>query len=87
MPATPEDASVVLPQVQIEALAVVYDRFAHAIDPHAPGVDAAETTFTAEVALWYDNLEVKGISLHEFRKQVILRCKRHLKSLGRTSTT
>jgi hypothetical protein len=35
---------------QIAALAVLYDRFAHAIDPFAPGRDEAEQAFMFEVA-------------------------------------
>lgn len=63
---------------QIAALAGLYDRFAHALDPFSPERDEAERVFTQDVADWYDSLSPPKPTLHDFRKAVILRCKRHL---------
>lgn len=81
MPPTPADAFVdqVIEREQINSLAILYDRFAHALDPFSAERDEAERVFMQEVAACYDCLG-KGsmISHHDFRKAVILRCKRHL---------
>jgi hypothetical protein len=63
---------------QIAALAKLYDRFAHALDPFSPERDEAERVFMQDVADWYDSLSPPKPSLHDFRKAVIVRCKRHL---------
>ena len=76
MSTTPDD-SFVAPQ-QIPALAVLYDRFAHALDPFSPVVDEAERVFMQNIATLYDNLPQPKPSFVEFRKGVIVRCKRHL---------
>jgi hypothetical protein len=71
---------------RIAALATLYDRFAHALDPFSPQRDEAERVFVQEVSIWYDSLPAPKPSLQEFRKAVILRCKRHLLSLDRPSS-
>jgi hypothetical protein len=86
MPQTSPDALIgdIIGQEQIAPLAVLYDRFAHALDPLSQEVEQAEKTFLEEIAEYYDLLQnrrpdiAKTISQHEFRKAVILRCKRHL---------
>jgi len=56
MPSSPEDAQLGIPAECIPQLAVLYDRFANALDPFAPERDQAEALFEQEVALLYDTL-------------------------------
>ena len=88
MSPTPADAFVgrTISKEQIEALATLYDRFAHALDPFSPERDEAERVFTQEVASLYDVYGGGGMSLHDFRKAVISRCKRHLFSKDKPSS-
>lgn len=65
---------------QIASLALLYDRFAHALDPFSPECDEAERVFNRDIADWYDRTPAPKPSLHEFRKAVIVRCKKHLKA-------
>ena len=79
MPTPPADAFLSsASKEQIAALAALYDRFAHALDPFSPGRDEAERVFMQDVNDWYDSLPPLKPSLQDFRKAVILRCKRHL---------
>jgi len=79
MPTPPADALLAsASKEQLAALAKLYDRFAHALDPFSPERDEAERVFMQDVADWYDSLHSPKPSLHDFRKAVILRCKRHL---------
>ena len=87
MPTPPADALLAsASKEQIAALARLYDRFAHALDPFSAERDEAERVFMQDVADWYDSLESPKPSLHDFRKAVILRCKRHLTSTNRPSS-
>ena len=72
---------------QLAALASLYDRFANALDPFSPSRDEAERVFMQDVADLYDVLRQPGLELHEFRKAVILRCRRHLASMTKPSST
>ena len=66
---------------QIPALAALYDRFAHALDPFDPACDIAERAFNNAVADWYDCLKIPNSArppFRDFRRAVILRCKRHI---------
>ena len=87
MPETPEDARLEshIPAEQIAHLAVLYDKFAHALDPFSEERDEAERIFLEEVASWYDTLNPPKPKLHEFRKGIIIRCKRHLKASSKLS--
>ena len=80
MQPSPADALVgeLFAKEQIAALATLYDRFAHAIDPFDPARDAAEKVFQHDVAGWYDTIPTPKPSLQDFRKAIIVRCKRHL---------
>ena len=80
MQPSPADALVseLFAKEQIAALAALYDRFAHALDPFDPARDAAEKVFEHDVAGWYDNLTPPKPTLQDFRKAIIVRCKRHL---------
>jgi len=79
MPTTPGDAQIdFLPQEQIASLAQIYDRFAHALDPDSPERDDAEKLFLRELSVWYDMLPTSKPTFHEFRKGVIIRCRKHL---------
>ena len=57
MPTPPGDALVeAVPAERIAALARLYDRFAHALDPFSEERDKAEQVFGQEVADLYDRL-------------------------------
>ena len=63
---------------QIPRLAILYDRFAYALDPFDPGRDIAEQTFNSELANWFDNMPEPRPTFREFRRHVIILCLRHL---------
>jgi hypothetical protein len=87
MPTPPADAFLTsASKEQIAALAGLYDRFAHALDPFSPESDEAERVFMQNVADWFDSLPPPKPPLHEFRKAIIMRCKRHLAMSDRTSS-
>jgi hypothetical protein len=87
MPPTPEDAPLgIVPAEFIPQLAVLYDRFANALDPFAPERDQAETMFEQEVTELYDLLPAPKPDLRTFKKAVILRCRQHLRAADRPST-
>ena len=71
---------------QIAALAILYDRFAHALEPFSPETDRAERIFNQEIARLYDELGSRSITFHEFRKGIILRCKRQLSSTDKPAS-
>ncbi len=79
MPEAPADARIDrIPPDQIAALAKLYDRFAHALDPFSAEAAEAERAFMQEVAQSYDNLDPPKPSFQQFRKGVIVRCRKHL---------
>jgi hypothetical protein len=79
MSSPPDDAYVgQIPQEWIAGVAPWYDRFAHALDPLSDAAAEAEEAFEQEIASMYDSLSPPKPSLHEFRKGVILRCKRFI---------
>ncbi|MBI3414232.1 MAG: hypothetical protein HY043_02750 [Verrucomicrobia bacterium] len=80
-----EDAPLTPPEREIAALAKLYDRFAHSLDPFSAGRDEAEATFMQSIADWYDSLDPPKPTLHEFRKGVIVRCKKHLSASDKPS--
>ena len=61
-----------IPDNQIPALAALYDRFAHALDPFSRECDHAESLFVSEVAGWYETIKPPKPSVHESRKAVIV---------------
>jgi hypothetical protein len=61
-------------------LAVLYDRFAHALDPFDPGVDLAEQTFNSELASLFDGLSAPKPDFRAFRRHVIALCRAHLRA-------
>jgi hypothetical protein len=65
---------------QIPRLAILYDRFAYALDPFDQGRDIAEQTFNSELATWFDALPEPRPTFREFRRHVISLCIRHLRS-------
>ena len=78
MSSSPEDARLgLVPAECIPQLAVLYDRFANALDPFAPERDQAEMLFEQELVRLYDYLPPPKPDLHTFKKAVILRCRRH----------
>lgn len=87
MPPTTADAFLAqASKEQIAALAGLYERFAHALDPFSSARDEAERVFMQDVADWYDSLPPPKLPLHDFRKAVILRCKRHLATTDKKSS-
>jgi hypothetical protein len=58
MQPSPADALVteLFAKEQIAAFAILYDTFAHALDPTDPVGDRAEKVFQQDIASWYDNL-------------------------------
>ena len=87
MPSPSDDAPIsgVSPDC-IPPLAVLYDRFANALDPFAPERDQAEALFDQEVARLYDALPRPKPDLHTFKKAVIFRCRRHLRATDKPPT-
>jgi hypothetical protein len=79
MPPTSGDAPVSgIPDDWIPALAELYDKFAHSLEPFSEERDNGETVFISEVSHWWDLLDHPKPTLQEFRKRVIVRCKRYL---------
>jgi hypothetical protein len=67
-------------------LAVLYDRFAHALDPFDPSVDLAEQTFNSELASLFDGLSAPKPEFRAFRRNVIALCRAHLRASDRPSS-
>ena len=86
MPTAPESPFVAgIPAEQIAALAQLYDRFAHALDPFSSQRDEAERVFMQDVAQLYDNLPPPKPSLVDFRRGVVVRCRRYLSATDKPS--
>lgn len=84
MSSSAEDAQLSgVPAEMMAQLAVLYDRFAYALDPFAPERDQAEMLFEQEVTKLYDDLPTPKPDLSVFRKAVILRCRRYLRATDR----
>jgi hypothetical protein len=78
MPTPPTDARVeAISREEIESLARLYDRFAHALDPYSAERDQAERAFHQEIANRQDQLAPPKPEFHVFQKGVILRRRRH----------
>jgi hypothetical protein len=75
------------PQELIANLAKLYDRFAHALDPYSPERDEAERAFLRELSAWYDSIATPRPSFQEFRKGVIVRCRKHLLASDKPAST
>lgn len=81
MPTPPADALVEsIAAEQLEGLARLYDRFAHALDPFSPERDQAEQVFQQEVASLYDQLTPPKPEFQVFQRAVIFRCRRLLRA-------
>jgi hypothetical protein len=79
MPPTPGDASLnESPGDRIPALAELYDKFAHSLEPFSEERDNAEHVFVLEVLTWYQILENPKPSFQEFRRGVIAKCRQYL---------
>lgn len=65
---------------QIPRLAILYDRFAYALDPFDRGRDSAEQTFNSELVSWFDGLQEPRPAFRDFRRHVITLCIRHLRA-------
>jgi hypothetical protein len=87
MSETPGDAPLAeFWREEIPRLAVLYDRFAHALDPFDPGVDLAEQTFNGELASLFDTLSAPKPEFRSFRRHVIALCRAHLRAGDRPSS-
>ena len=87
MSASSEDSFVIeAAPDQIAALATLYDRFAHALDPFSWERDEAERLFLHDIEKWHDAFPAPKPSLHEFRKAVIGRCRKHLRANEKPSS-
>jgi tRNA U34 5-methylaminomethyl-2-thiouridine-forming methyltransferase MnmC len=87
MSSSAEDAPIgLVPAERIPQLALLYDRFANALDPFAPERDQAEMLFEQEVVQYYDALPSPKPDLSTFRKGLILRCRRHLRATDKPSS-
>ena len=68
----------------IARLALSYDRFVHALDPFSEDAAAAEREFKRALADCFDtacirNPELKQVGFPTFRREVIKRCRHHLR--------
>ena len=76
---------------QIAPLSEVYDHWANNINPDAPGIDEAEKAFHHTVSQMFDFVVRHGpegierLSLRDFRRFVISKCKQHLKATSKPS--
>ena len=83
MPTPPEDALLAtIPPGKLEVLALLYDRFAHALDSFSEERDQAERVFQQEVLDLYDKLQPPKPTL----QPIILRCRRHLRASDNPGT-
>jgi hypothetical protein len=83
MPTPPGDAPFSITAEQIQALAVLYDRFTNPLDPFDPTQEAHESAFNREVARLYDASGLESATFHAFRFEVIKRCRAHLRASGK----
>jgi hypothetical protein len=83
MPTPAGDAPLAITPEQIARLAELYDRFTNPLDPFDPSQYLHEPAFNREVAHVYDDANVKSISFHAFRFEIIKRCRAHLKATGK----
>ena len=87
MPPSPADAFVAaISREQIGALAQLYDRFTHALDPYSPERDQAELVFHQQIAERYDQLPPPKPDFQSFRKGFIVRCRRHLRATDKPAS-
>ena len=87
MPPPPEDPSVTgVPPQTVAQLAILYDRFANALDPFAPERDLAESRFEQEVMELYDRLPAPKTDLRTFKRAVIFRCRQHLRATNKPAS-
>lgn len=88
MPETPGNAPLgEFLREEIPRLAVLYDRFAHALDPFDPARDVAEQTFNSEVANWFDRLTAPKPTFRDFRRHVIVLCRQYLRASEKPPST
>jgi hypothetical protein len=87
MPETPGNARLEeFLRDQIPNLAILYDRFAYALDPFDPSRDIAEQTFNSELATWFDILPEPKPIFRDFRRHIITLCLRHLRTTDKPSS-
>jgi len=64
---------------EIKALALLYDRYANAIDPFAEDRDRAEHAFGQLLEQLYC-CRGDGIEFHEFRRKAVTLCRAYLRN-------
>lgn len=72
-------------------LALSYDRFVHALDPFSEDTAAAEREFKRDLADCFDvacirNPELKQLGFPAFRREIIKRCRKHLKATDKPTS-
>ncbi len=77
----------VLSREDVARLAVLYDRFANALDPFAPERDEAEREFNRDIRQCFDVAsyqvpEIRQMGFTPFRREVVTRCRKHLRAEG-----
>jgi hypothetical protein len=75
-----------VPSERIPQLAILYDRFANALDPFAPERDQAEMLFEQEVVRYHEALPPPKPDPSTFRKGLILRCRRPRRATDKPSS-
>ncbi len=79
MSTPPTDALVeAFSREDLGALAELYDRFAHPIDPLAKECEEAECAFNLMISNWHDRIPAPKPTFHDLRKAAILKCKRYI---------
>ena len=67
-----------LSREELEGLAALYDRFAHALDPFDPERDEAEAQFHRRLTALHEAL-APATEMREFRREAIRACKAFLR--------
>jgi hypothetical protein len=75
---TPEEAPPTLTREQIEELATLYDRFAHALDPFSKEREQAEEQFYKQLERLHSAIAPQT-DFADFRREAVRACKMFLK--------
>ncbi len=67
----------------LDLLAGLYDRFAHALDPMSEDRDLAERQFLSELARLYEIQQPPKPDMKEFQKKAVALCRARLRTSDR----